>query len=191
MTDNKELDETVEDTDSPSVETAQEVDPATGGVPAEPAESAVKRLDDQYAELQERHLRLAAEFDNYRKRVARERLELAERAQASLVLKMVEILDDMDRLVAADPTGTVDSVHQAMIMVDRKLRKELEGAGLERIDPAGEPFDPTVHEAVAVTPPLEPSQAERVSATFQVGYRFKGHLVRAARVQVYSSEGGE
>lgn len=189
MTDNKELDETQEVADGASSEAAADGAPATGGVPAEPAESAVKRLGEQYAELQEQHLRLAAEFDNYRKRVARERLELAERAQASLVVKMVEILDDMDRLVAADPTGTVDSVHQAMIMVDRKLRKELEGAGLERLDPAGEPFDPTVHEAVAVTPPLEPSQAELVSATFQVGYRFKGHLVRAARVQVYSAEG--
>lgn len=189
MTDNEELEVSPEIvTDSP-VEPAAEAAPAAGGVPAEPAESAVKRLEDQFAELQERHLRLAAEFDNYRKRVARERLELAERAQASLVVKMVEVLDDMDRLVAADPTGTVDSVHQAMMMVDRKLRKELEAAGLERVDPAGEPFDPTVHEAVAVTPPADPSQAERVSATFQVGYRFKGHLVRAARVQVYSAEG--
>jgi molecular chaperone GrpE len=189
VTENKELDETLEAQADPSVEAATEAGPATAGVPAEPAESAVKRLEEQYAELQERHLRLAAEFDNYRKRIARERLELAERAQASLVLKLVEILDDMDRLVAADPTGTVDSVHQAMIMVDRKLRKELEAAGLERVDPAGEPFDPAVHEAVAVTPPLDPSQAELVSATFQVGYRFKGHLVRAARVQVYSAEG--
>lgn len=189
MTDNKELDESLEAPADSLVDAVTEAVHATGGVPAEPAESAVKRLDDQYAELQERHLRLAAEFDNYRKRVARERLELAERAQASLVVKMVEILDDMDRLVSADPSGTVDSVHQAMIMVDRKFRKELEAAGLERLDPAGERFDPTVHEAVAVTPPLEPSQAELVSATFQVGYRFKGHLVRAARVQVYSLEG--
>jgi molecular chaperone GrpE len=187
--DNKEVDESHEVTDETSPEAAGDGGPAIGGVPAEPAESAVKRLEEQHAELQERHLRLAAEFDNYRKRVARERLELVERAQASLLVKMVDILDDMDRLVAADPTGTVDTVHQGMIMVDRKLRKELEAAGLERLDPAGEPFDPTVHEAVAVTPPQEPSQAGLVSATFQVGYRFKGHLVRAARVQVYSAEG--
>lgn len=189
MTDNEQVDEVAEAAADPSAETPTEAAPAAAGVPAEPADSAVKRLEEQYAELQERHLRLAAEFDNYRKRVAKERLELAERAQAALVMKMVEILDDMDRLVAADPAGTVDSVHQAMIMVDRKLRKELEAAGLERMDPAGEPFDPTVHEAVAVTPAAEPSQVQSVSATFQVGYRFKGHLVRAARVQVYSAEG--
>lgn len=162
---------------------------AAGAVPLEPAESAIHRLQEQLDEAQERYLRLAAEFDNYRKRVARERLELTERAQASLILKLVEILDDMDRLVAADPTGTDDSVHQAMIMVDRKLRKELEAAGLERVDPAGQPFDPSTHEAVAVTPAADPAQADSVSATFQVGYRFKGHLVRPARVQVYAAEG--
>ncbi len=158
------------------------------GVPLEPTESAVHRLQEQHDELQERHLRLAAEFDNFRKRVARERLEIGERAQAALVLRLVDVLDDMDRLVAADPDGTVDSVHQAMIMVDRKMRKELEAAGLSRIDPVGEAFDPTIHEAVAVTPAPSPDQNKAVSATVQVGYRFKGSLVRPARVQVYTAE---
>jgi molecular chaperone GrpE len=120
--------------------------------------------------------------------VARERLEINERAQAALVIRLLEVLDDMDRLVAADPSGTVDSVHQAMILVDRKMRKELEAAGLERIEAEGQTFDPTVHEAVAVTPASSPEQHDYISATFQVGYRFKGTLVRAARVQVYSAE---
>jgi len=184
--DNEEL----ESAQQGAVETGQATpaDPAAAAVPAEPAESAVSRLDDQLAELQERHLRLAAEFDNYRKRVARERLELGERAQAALVMKLLDVLDDMDRLVAADPTGTMDSVHQAMIMVDRKLRKELEAAGLERLDPQGEPFDPTLHEAVAVTAAPDASLGQSVSSTFQVGYRFKGSLVRPARVQVYAAE---
>lgn len=162
---------------------------AASGVPSEPPESAVARLQDQLAESRDQYLRLAAEYDNFRKRVARERLELGERAQAALVMRMLEVLDDMDRLVAADPTGTMDSVHQAMILVDRKLRKELEAAGLERIDPAGSPFDPTEHEAVAVAQPTESEQRAQVAATFQVGYRFKGNLVRPARVQVYSAEG--
>lgn len=189
MTEKKELEETLP-ADDAAVEAPEASAPAgAAGVPAEPSESAVQRLEEQLAELNERHLRLAAEFDNYRKRVARERLELTERAQAALVVKLVEVMDDMDRLVAADPTGTMDSVHQAMIMVDRKMRKELEAAGLERVDPVGTPFDPTLHEAVAVTPAADPALAESVSATFQVGYRFKGHLVRPARVQVYSSDG--
>jgi molecular chaperone GrpE (heat shock protein) len=80
-------------------------------------------------------------------------------------------------------------VHQALVLIDRKLRKELEAAGLERIDPAGLTFDPSLHEAVSVVPPASPDQDHTVSATFQAGYRFKGALIRPARVQVYSSEG--
>jgi molecular chaperone GrpE len=73
--------------------------------------------------------------------------------------------------------------------VDRKLRKELEAAGLERIDPVNQPFDPGIHEAVSAVPPPRPDLDHVVSATFQVGYRFKGTLVRPARVQVYSTQG--
>lgn len=196
MIENKGVEGGVDDsgTDGPLVgeETEAPAEAAgTAGVPFEPAGSAVARLTEQLSELQERHLRLAAEFDNYRKRVARERLEVAERAQAALVMRLLDVLDDMDRLVAADPSGTVDTVHQAMILVDRKMRKELEAAGLERIEAEGQVFDPTQHEAVAVTPAPTPEQHDSVSATFQVGYRFKGALVRAARVQVFAHEGSE
>ena len=73
--------------------------------------------------------------------------------------------------------------------MDRKLRKELESAGLERVDPAGTPFDPSVHEAVATTPSPDPAQDDHVSVTFQPGYLFKGALIRPARVQVFSGQG--
>lgn len=159
------------------------------GLPLEPAEGAVTRLEEQLREAQDRHLRLAAEFDNFRKRVARERVELADRAQAALVLKLSDILDDVDRVVASDASTPAATLLSAMVLVDRKLRKELEAAGLERIDPAGRPFDPALHEAVSVVPAPGPEQDHTVAATLQVGYRFKGNLVRPARVQVYSSEG--
>ena len=67
--------------------------------------------------------------------------------------------------------------------------KELQAAGLERIDPVGSAFDPTTQEAVSVVPPPSPEQEQTVAATFQAGYRFKGVLVRPARVQVYSAQG--
>lgn len=161
------------------------------GVPLEPADSALHRLQEQLDESRDRHLRLAAEFDNFRKRVARERIELTDRAQAAFVMKMLEVLDDLDRLVAQESNAiSAEALHDALIMIDRKLRKELEAAGLEPIDPAGEPFDPGEHEAVAVTPASEAGQDNRVSATFQTGYRFKGALIRPARVQVYSTDQG-
>lgn len=172
--------------DAPFVEAELE---GADGLPAEPAEGAIRRLADQLAEANDRHLRLAADFDNFRKRVARERLELTERAQAAFVIRLLDVLDDLDRLAAVDPNGPAVSLLQGVELVDRKLRKELEAAGLERVDPVGVRFDPAVAEAVSVVPPPDEALDHTVSATFQVGYRFKGSLVRPARVQVYSSEG--
>lgn len=148
-------------------------------------------LEGDLAELKDRHLRLAAEFDNYRKRSSRERAELADRAQASFVAKLLDVLDDLDRLVASDPSSPLASLREGLNAVDRKLWKELQEAGVERIDPAGSAFDPALHEAVSTTPAPDESSVHTVSATFQPGYRFKGVLVRPARVQVYSEQQGQ
>jgi len=159
-------------------------------LPVEPAESAVERLEGQLRDAEDRRLRLAAEYDNYRKRIAKERIELTDRAQAALVTRLLEVIDDLDRLASLDLAKTsADSIHEALVLVDKKLRKELAAAGLERIDPVGQPFSPVEHEAVSVLPPPDPSKDHTVSATFQAGFKYKGTLVRPARVQVYSSEG--
>jgi molecular chaperone GrpE len=160
------------------------------GLPVEPESEAIRRLESELADARDKHLRLAAEFDNFRKRVAKERVELSERAQAAFITRLLDVLDDLDRLVASDPDSTNPSaLRDALLLVDKKLRKELEAAGVERIDPAGEPFDPSQHEAVSTVPTPDASRDHTVSATFQSGYRFKGQLVRPARVQVFSSQG--
>lgn len=146
-------------------------------------------LENEVAELKDRHLRLAAEFDNYRKRITKERADLTDRAQASFVAKLLDVLDDMDRLVASDPATPLPTLREGLSAVDRKLWKDLEEAGVERIDPAGSAFDPSLHEAVSTVPAPDRSLDHTVSATFQPGYRFKGVLVRPARVQVYSDQG--
>jgi molecular chaperone GrpE len=161
--------------------------PRPGG--NEPPDSIDRDSDAEVAELKDRYLRLAAEFDNYRKRINRERSELSDRAQASFVARLLDVLDDMDRLVASDPATPLPSLRAGLSAVDRKLSKTLEDAGVERIDPVGTPFDPSLHEAVSTLPAPDPSQDQQVSATFTPGYRFKGVLVRPARVQVYSDQG--
>lgn len=162
---------------------------AGGNLPMEPDAQAIRRLEEQLEQERERYLRLAAEYDNYRKRVARERAELADRSQATLVGRLLDALDDLERLVADGASASAEQVREAAALVDRKLRKELLAAGLERIDPAGAAFDPSLHEAVATLPPPSPELDHQVSATFQAGYRFKGALVRPARVQVYAEQG--
>lgn len=170
-------------------ETQEDFGDRPAALPAEPREEAVRRLESQLDEARERHLRLAAEFDNFRKRIARERVELSDRAQAALVTRLLDVLDDMDRLASDGGSAPPESLRQAIGLVDRKLRKELEAAGLERIDPVGQPFDPSLHEAVSAVPPPTEAQDHQVSATFQAGYRYKGSLVRPARVQVFSTHG--
>jgi molecular chaperone GrpE len=171
---------------------ADDSQPEYGGgrsVPVEPDAEAIRRLESQLADERDRHLRLAAEYDNYRKRVTRERGELTDRAQAALMGRLLDVLDDMDRLSADGGSASVDALRQAIELLDKKLYKELQAAGLERIDPAGSAFDPSLHEAVSVVPPPTKAQDHQVAATFQPGYRFKGTLVRPARVQVYSDQG--
>jgi len=160
-----------------------------GGLPVEPQSEAIKRLERQLEEARDQHLRLAAEFDNYRKRVARERTELVDRAEAALVNRLLDALDDMDRLTATMGNMPSEALREAVSLVDKKLWKQLESAGLQRIDPVGATFDPSQHEAVSTVPPPSPEQDHQVSATFQTGYSYKGTLVRPARVQVYSEQG--
>jgi molecular chaperone GrpE len=171
-----------------AVTAPDDVEAAGQNLPVEPAEQAVQRVERELSEVRDRHLRLAAEFDNYKKRIARERTELFDRAQATFIGRLLEVLDDLDRLVAEDNQATASSFREAATLIDRKLRKELEAAGVERVDPVGQPFNPEFHEAVSTTPAPSPDHAHAVSATFQPGYLFKGSLVRPARVQVYSEQ---
>jgi len=174
--------------DIASTDTSSEPSSRTEGTQPQFLGGQDTRLEDDLAELKDRHLRLAAEYDNYRKRSSRERAELADRAQASFVAKLLDVLDDLDRLVASDPSTPLTTLREGLSAVDRKLWKELQDAGVERIDPVGTAFDPALHEAVSTTPAPERSKEQVVSATFQPGYRFKGTLVRPARVQVYSEQ---
>ena len=105
----------------------------------------------------------------------------------AFAIKLLDVLDDLDRLMAgAEATEPTMPLHEALVMVDRKLRKELAAAGLERIDSDGAQFDPSIHEAVAAVAPPAPELDHHVAATFQAGYLFKGALIRPARVQVYT-----
>ncbi|MEO8199218.1 MAG: nucleotide exchange factor GrpE [Gemmatimonadota bacterium] len=170
--------------------TTSEVGSFSAGLPVEATDQRLQRLQGELDDARDKLLRLAAEFDNFRKRVARERVELADKAQAAFVVRQLDVLDDLDRLVAGESSaGQSGPLFDATVMINRKLRKELEAAGLERIDPVGQPFNPTLHEAVSTLSPPEPSMDHVVSATFQAGYAFKGSLIRPARVQVYSDQG--
>jgi molecular chaperone GrpE len=149
------------------------------------AGGATAELERKLAEAQDRYLRQAAEYDNYRKRTIKERTEMVPRAQADLVRQLLDPLDDLARFAHVDPaTVEASTVVQGADMVEKKLFKVLQAAGLESIDPVNQSFDPQLHEAVATEPALSPEDDHVVSRVYQVGYRFNGQLLRPARVVV-------
>jgi molecular chaperone GrpE len=186
------------DDNTPIPEPAQE--PATAPGPDEPAPAAAApqpapagmSAAEELAALRDRHLRLAADFDNFRKRAIKERTEAWERAQMDFVLRLTDALDDLARFAHVSPAETdAERLHAGVDMVERKIWKELSGLGVSRIDQTGVPFDPNQHEAVTTAAAPQASADHTVGAVFQAGYRFGKTLLRPARVQVLTWTGDD
>src|SRR2546427_90463 len=128
------------------------------------------------------YLRLAAEYDNFRKRTLKERTEVWSKAQADLVQRLVDALDDLARFAHIEPSAeTAKTIHEGVDLVERKIWKELEAAGVRRVDQVGVPFDPNLHEAVTTAPASAPEEDHTVGAVLQAGYQLGGALIPPAR----------
>jgi molecular chaperone GrpE len=136
-------------------------------------------------EHREKYLRLAAEYDNYRKRSLKEREEAESRGQRDLVKELIEALDDLARFAHVDPAVTdPTTIVEGVQMVERKVMKTLSTAGLEIVNPVDEQFDPARHEAVSTEPAVAEEDDHTVARVYQPGYVFNGQLLRPARVVV-------
>jgi molecular chaperone GrpE len=175
--------------DGPDAGAAADPQPSAQGAPQDPPPAA-DAVATELQGLRDRYMRLAAEYDNYRKRTDKERAESWGRAQAQLVQQLLDPLDDLQRVAHfnADTVST-KSLLDGVQMVERKLLRLLESAGLEVLDASGQPFDPSIHEAIMASPADRHEDDESVGEVFQKGYRFKGDLLRPARVQVRKFEG--
>ncbi len=152
---------------------------------AEAFDGEASAVHQELAAQRDKYLRLAAEYDNYRRRTTKERQDAHLRGQADMLKGMIDPLDDIGRFAHVDP-ATIDAqtLVDGVAMVEKKLAKTLAGHGLEIIDPSGHPFDPALHEAVMTEPAASPDEDHLVARTFQVGYVFNGTLLRPARVVV-------
>lgn len=126
--------------------------------------------------------RLQAEFDNFRKRVNRERMETVAWVQRDLVEKLLPVIDDFDRAVSS-LEGESSPAAEGMSLIRDKLMRVLVESGLERIETSGMLFNPDVHEAL-MTETVEADLVEKVVAELTPGYCIKGKLVRPAQVKV-------
>ena len=141
--------------------------------------TATKQERDEYLELAQR---TKADFENYRKRVAKESAEATARGRAELAKQLLPVVDNLERALeaaGADPS----SLTKGVALVHEELRGKLEEAGVESYDPTGEPFDPELHEALS-TRPEEGTDAGQVLETVEKGYRLNGQVLRPARVVV-------
>ena len=149
-------------------------------------------LQSEFETLNDRHLRLAAEFSNYRRRAESEMTEAWSRAQADLLRRFLEVIDDLQRVSALDPADeavSVQAVVEGVDLVERKFARVLEEASVNVIDPVpGDAFEPTIMEAVLRVPAESPEDDDTVHQVLQKGYRFRNHLVRPARVSVRKHE---
>jgi molecular chaperone GrpE len=149
-------------------------------------------LQSEFETLNDRHLRLAAEFSNYRRRAETEMSEAWGRAQADLLRRFLDVLDDLQRVAMLDPADeavSVQSVVEGIDLVERKFARALEDANVEVVQPEpGDPFDPEGMEAVMRVPCASEEGDDTIDQVFQKGYRFRNHLVRPARVSVRKHE---
>jgi molecular chaperone GrpE len=169
-----------------------EPDPATAGPGPDPGVDEAERVEselDEARRVAEEYLgdlrRLAADFDNYRKRVARDQSAQASRATESLVSELLPVLDNLERALDASEHHEEAKVADGVKLVQQQLIDLLHRRGLEEIDAeTGGEFDPHVHEALSHQPSEHPEGA--ISEVWQRGYRLGDRVVRPARVVVSS-----
>ena len=142
-------------------------------------------LKAHFDALNDKYLRLVAEFDNYRKRTSRERLDLVKTAGEELIQGILPVLDDL--MVAQETIiGATDikAVCEGVDLIYRKLHKYLESRGMHSIDALGKPLDTDLHEAVAQSPVEDQAQKGKIVDVVQQGYTLNGKVIRYAKVVV-------
>ncbi len=148
-------------------------------------------LKAEVAELKDRHLRAVADFDNFRKRVAKEREDIICFANERLISDLLPILDNLERALSMDlDKAGMDSMVDGVRMVSKQLHAVLVTCGLETLDAVGTSFDPNRHEAVGVLPSGKHDEGT-VVAEMQKGYSLKGKILRHSMVHVAGKPAGD
>ncbi len=172
--------DTLEDSEEQMVETEE----ITVEEPISEMEESGRLASEYLDHLQ----RLQAEFDNYKKRVDREKAELIEYASAELVSELIDIMENLERGVAsAKGSDDIDSIVKGMEMVSTQLKDILGSRGLKPIEAVGKKFDPHYHEAMMMTPTDE-YPYNTVIEEFQQGYTIKDKVIRYSKVRVSVNE---
>lgn len=138
---------------------------------------------EKMAELQDKYLRLSAEFDNYRKRTLKEKVELIKNAGEDILKELLPVIDDFERAIDTMQTAaSMEAVAEGTHLIYNKFKSIVEGKGLREICPVDEDFDPDIHEAIAKAP--APERAGKIIDVVQKGYSLNEKIIRHPKVVI-------
>jgi len=177
--------------DAPEVDLQDQVDETTqnteevGEEQQEPELSELVILQQNNAELKDKYLRLVAEFENYKKRTVREKIDLMDNAAKNTLTKLLPVVDDFDRAKKiSDDEGSQEVFPDGVTMVYNKLHTTLKGIGLSAMETNGELFDAEMHEAVTEIPAPNDDMKGKVIDTIEKGFLLNDKIIRHAKVVV-------
>ena len=148
-------------------------------------EEELDKCKDELQEQKDKYLRLFAEFDNFRKRSARENLEIRQTAGKEVITSLLDVLDDCDRAERQlQTTDNIDQIKEGVQLVFSKLRSVLQGKGLKAMQSINTNFDVEKHEAITEIPVQDPAQKGKVIDEVQKGYYLNDKIIRFAKVVV-------
>jgi molecular chaperone GrpE len=145
----------------------------------------MKKLQDELAEAKDKYLRLYAEFDNFRRRTAKERIELIQSAGEQLLKALLPVADDFDRAEKAF-SGKTDKEAEGFFLIQNKFRKILEQNGVKVMDTSTGEFNPDVHDAITQVPAQDEKQKGKIVDVVEKGYVLNEKVIRHAKVVIGS-----
>lgn len=154
-------------------------------VSAKQAEKSEDNWEEKFKDINDKYIRLYSEFDNFRKRSAKERLDLISSASGDLIKELLPILDDFERAIEANKNADdIEAVKEGIILVHTKMNKTLANKGLKEIEAKGNDFDAELHEAIAKFPATDESMKGKVIDVVEKGYYLNDKILRFSKVVV-------
>ncbi|SFV33158.1 nucleotide exchange factor GrpE [Thermoflavifilum thermophilum] len=147
--------------------------------------SVVEKLENELAECKDKYLRLIAEFDNYKKRTAKERMELMQTAGREIIVSLLDVLDDFDRAIQQlDQAKDITALKEGIHLIYNKFKSILQSKGLKEMETLHAHFDPELHEAISEVPAPDENLKGKVLDYVQKGYWLNDKIIRHAKVVV-------
>jgi molecular chaperone GrpE len=154
---------------------------------ADDLKEEIEKLKTDNAELQDKFLRLYSEFDNYRKRTQKEKLDIIQNAAEAIIISLLPVLDDMERGIkySENPDADINFIKEGETLIFQKLNNLLRQKGLKTIDIADAEFDTDFHEAVATIPAVNEEDKGKIVEEIEKGYMLNEKVVRFSKVVIY------